>query len=111
MNTAAPARIRKDPILAEIKRRLTELYGDRLRRVVLFGSRARGDHRADSDYDIAIFLDGYDGSMDEIYRLSDLGFEYLTKRKIDLSLKPFAAGDWDVDTHFMRHLHRDAIDI
>src|SRR5438876_5954612 len=45
-----------DPILKRFRAALDELYGDRLERVVLFGSRARGDARADSDYDIAIFL-------------------------------------------------------
>ncbi|MCD6334550.1 MAG: nucleotidyltransferase domain-containing protein [Candidatus Latescibacteria bacterium] len=30
-----------------------------IRRVVLFGSYARGDHRADSDIDLAIFSDSF----------------------------------------------------
>src|SRR3712207_7722889 len=34
----------------------SEIYGDRLERVVLFGSRARGDAGEASDYDIAVFL-------------------------------------------------------
>jgi predicted nucleotidyltransferase len=45
-----------DPILKRFRAALAELYGDRLERVVLFGSRARGDARADSDYDIAVFI-------------------------------------------------------
>jgi predicted nucleotidyltransferase len=32
------------------------VYGDRLERVALFGSRARGDHRPDSDYDVAVLI-------------------------------------------------------
>ena len=32
------------------------MYGDRLERVVLYGSRARGDAREDFDYDVAVFL-------------------------------------------------------
>lgn len=35
-------------------------YGDRLVEVVVFGSRARGDNRADSDIDLAIILEGDD---------------------------------------------------
>ena len=42
----APA---NDPILKRFRAALAELYGERLERVVLFGSRARGDAREDSD--------------------------------------------------------------
>jgi predicted nucleotidyltransferase len=111
MNTAAPARIRKDPILAEVKKRLVALYGDRIKRVALFGSRARGDHKQDSDYDVAVFLDGYNGSMDEIFRLADIGYDFMMEKQAFVSLKPFAPGAWDVDTLFTRHMHRDGIDI
>ena len=36
-----------DPILKRFRAALDEMYGDRLERVVLFGSRARGDARED----------------------------------------------------------------
>jgi len=49
---------RLQAILAELRRRLEALYGDRLLRVVLFGSQARGDARPDSDIDVAIVLKG-----------------------------------------------------
>ncbi len=51
----APASIAADPILARFRAALDALYGARIERVVLYGSRARGDHREDSDYDIAVF--------------------------------------------------------
>ncbi len=45
-------------ILIELRHRLELLYGDRLVKVVLFGSRARGDAGLDSDIDVARrFLD------------------------------------------------------
>ena len=44
------------PILKRFRAALDELYGERLERAVLFGSRARGDAHADPDYDIAVFL-------------------------------------------------------
>lgn len=43
-----------DPILAEITRRLVEIY--RPERIYLFGSRARGGAGADSDYDLLIVV-------------------------------------------------------
>jgi predicted nucleotidyltransferase len=45
-------------VLAELRRRLEELYGDRLVKLVLFGSRARGDARPDSDIDVLVVLRG-----------------------------------------------------
>lgn len=39
------------------RHRLERRYGERLRGLVLFGSRARGDFRAESDADPAVFLD------------------------------------------------------
>jgi predicted nucleotidyltransferase len=38
-----------DPILKRFRAALDEMYGERLERVVLFGSRARGDAQEDSD--------------------------------------------------------------
>jgi hypothetical protein len=50
------AAIADDPILTRLRRALDALYGGRIERVVLFGSRVRGDAGEDSDYDIAVFL-------------------------------------------------------
>jgi predicted nucleotidyltransferase len=45
-----------DPVLRKFRAALDEVYGERIERVVLYGSRARGDARPDSDYDVAVFL-------------------------------------------------------
>lgn len=36
---------------------LRKIYGSHLKIVILYGSYARGDYKADSDIDIMIFLD------------------------------------------------------
>lgn len=41
-------------ILTEIKRTVTKEYPDAL--IILYGSRARGDYRMDSDWDLLILL-------------------------------------------------------
>lgn len=43
-------------ILDELKQRLSDLYGDRLVELVLFGSQARGDAEEGSDIDVLIVL-------------------------------------------------------
>jgi predicted nucleotidyltransferase len=40
--------------------------------VVLYGSRARGDAQADSDYDVAVSLRDMPDRMAEMNRLADL---------------------------------------
>ena len=44
--------------LARLRPRLEARYGARLKALILFGSRARGDHRPDSDADLAVVLAG-----------------------------------------------------
>ena len=45
-------------ILDQVVAALHGHYGERLSRVVLFGSRARRDHAADSDFDVLVVLKG-----------------------------------------------------
>jgi predicted nucleotidyltransferase len=45
-----------DMVLREYRARLEQIYGPRLVRLVLFGSRARGDAEPDSDIDVMIVL-------------------------------------------------------
>ncbi len=52
-----PTNIKK--ILRELKKGLTEIYGDQLKAVILFGSFARGEGKLpDSDIDVMIVLKG-----------------------------------------------------
>ena len=63
-------------VLKQFKWDLASAFPGRLRRVVLFGSRARGDHRNDSDWDVAIFLDDYD-RLEDLSRLVEVAHPYL----------------------------------
>lgn len=44
--------------LRDVRPRLERAFGNRLRGVILYGSRARGDHRPDSDADVLVVLSG-----------------------------------------------------
>ncbi len=41
----------------EVEETLRAKFGDNIRKVVLYGSRARGDARPDSDYDILVVVE------------------------------------------------------
>lgn len=58
---------------------LRRFYGGRLRRVVLFGSFARGDANDDSDVDLLVVLDRVDNYREERNRLSDLTWEHFLR--------------------------------
>lgn len=59
-------------IQAEVLSRATELLRDAARptRIILFGSRARGDTRSDSDFDLMVVLDRVVDRAAEMVRLA-----------------------------------------
>lgn len=52
-----PVDVVVDPVLHAFASAVRGRLGDRIRRIVLFGSRARGEARDDSDYDILVIVD------------------------------------------------------
>ena len=57
-------------IASAVARDLQELYGDRLRSVVLFGSWARGDAHPESDIDLLVVLEDVRSRREELARMS-----------------------------------------
>ncbi len=59
-------------ILSELRARLEACYGERLKRLVLFGSQARGDAEPGSDIDVLVVLAGPVDSTEERKRTGDM---------------------------------------
>ncbi len=78
------------PILDEFKIELRRLYGDRLKGILLFGSYARGDARAESDIDVMVILRGEVAPGREIDRMIDVITELNLKHSVLLSVVPVA---------------------
>ncbi len=57
LESARPVDPATQALVRAVKARLAELYGSRLKGVILFGSRARGDCTEASDADLAIILE------------------------------------------------------
>lgn len=60
------------PILTELKPELQSLYGERLARLVLFGSHARDEAVSGSDIDLLVVLRGSVIAVEEIQRTGPL---------------------------------------
>lgn len=73
-------------ILFEIEKRIRELFGEKVSKIILFGSFARGDYNADSDVDIIVLVN--DDNLYK-YRKSRVKIicEYLEKHNILLSVR------------------------
>lgn len=98
-----------DPILERLRAVLTEIYGDRLERVVLFGSRARGDAQPDSDYDVAVFLRDMPDRMPELNRLADVATDILYSKGGFVHAMPYPAGTYKERTPLMHEIRTEGI--
>ena len=81
-------------LLSELKSRLGELYGERLKSLILFGSHARGDVRADSDVDVMVVLRGPVDAHAEIHRMVPTVVELELAWGTLLSVLPVAEIDY-----------------
>ena len=100
-----------DPVLTRFRKALDETYGARLERVILFGSRARGDARPDSDYDVAVFLHGMDNRDPELFRLADLSTKIIEETGEFVHAMPYRAGAYNERTPLMLGVRADGVDL
>lgn len=95
-----------DAALRELKLRLESDLGDTLVRLLLFGSRARGDHEPGSDIDVAVVVTGLRSAhknkiLDEI---ADMEVEFL----VPISAHVMSADDFN---RLLSRERRFALDI
>ncbi len=100
-----------DPNLEGFRAAVTEIYGDRLERIVLFGSRARGDAQPDSDYDVAVFLRDMPDRMAELDRLADLRLTFLDETGAFFDAFPYPASAYRDGSPLMHEIRREGRDL
>jgi predicted nucleotidyltransferase len=74
---------------------LRELYGERLRKVLLFGSWARGDAHPESDIDLLVVLDGTESGWAEQKRMDDILWRHSFENDTVVTALPVAEEDFD----------------
>lgn len=99
------------PVLKRFRAALDEIYGDRIDRVILFGSRARGDARENSDYDVAVFLRSLPDRWAELDRLAKLRVDFLDETDVFFDAKPFPAEAYQDRSPLMHEIRREGLDL
>lgn len=100
-----------DPVLGQFRAALNEMYGARLERVVLFGSRARGDARPDSDYDVAVFLKDYTDRWIEADRIADATTNILEETGAFIHAMPYRAVQYHERSPLMHEIRREGLEL
>jgi len=90
---------------------ISNLYGDRLDKVILFGSYARGDYHKDSDIDYLVVLKDKDvNSYKEISHLSPTTYELSLKYLMSVSAIPVSSERFDhYKSPLLINVHEDGI--
>ena len=82
----------------EAVRRFLDLLGGRysMAGAIVYGSRARGTHRADSDADVAVLLSGeHQRFLTTKLAMSDVAFDVLLETGINISPLPVWLDEWE----------------
>lgn len=100
------------PLLNELKCDLQELYGDRLVKLILFGSHARGEANLDSDIDLLAVLKSPVSQVQEIFNMSNLLVKMLLEHDELVSIIPMSEERFNAkDVALLRNIHREGIEL
>lgn len=97
----------------DVKQALTELYGDRLDRVILYGSYARGDFHNESDVDYLVVLrDDVVKLGTEIWLMGGPMSDLSDKHSVVVSVKPTSLIKYQTSELFLyENVRREGITV
>jgi predicted nucleotidyltransferase len=107
----APPQLASDPTLCRAKEGLQRIYGERLSAIILYGSRARGDQRRDSDYDLIALIRNYDRERDwkrDLHRLTDELFQ-MEPYEIEVNIRLMDEHALEQRTGFMFNVRKEGL--
>ncbi|MDR0949117.1 MAG: nucleotidyltransferase domain-containing protein [Lachnospiraceae bacterium] len=102
-------------VIKEYVNKLHDLYGGHLKRVILYGSYARGDFTKDSDVDIMVLVDLQEDDIKQYGEaLSDFTFDINMEK--DLLLMPIVKNEehfkyWENAYPFYRNVNQEGISL
>lgn len=78
--------INEKKILELFRGEMKQCFGDHLKEIILFGSRARGDHAEDSDYDCIAVFDVVSNDVKD--QIDEIAGEFLYQYNVVFSILP-----------------------
>jgi len=97
----------KKKAVEEFIRKIKGEYGDKIEKIILFGSYARGDYRGESDVDIIVL---WTGDEEEGWRVTTkTAFNVLLNTGEYISIKIISPGDMEKDNIFIKNVLEDGI--
>ena len=95
----------------EFKRRVLQaIPRRRVAKVVLYGSRARGDARRDSDWDLAVFVRGRPTPRDRSI-LSFISYDLMMETGAYIQALPFPTRHEQLNDSFYRNVRKDGVSV
>jgi len=103
-----PPNIRE--VILKLEQGLRELYGDRYRGLLLYGSYARGEARDWSDVDLLLLLEGPVDVVGEIINLESVKWPLALEADLALSVMPASHEDFERGkSYFLRAVRTEAV--
>ena len=102
-----------EAILKEFKQKTAELYGARLKKIVLYGSYARGQANDEhSDIDLAVVLAGTVEPCKEIDRMADIFTDLNLEHNVLIAVYPVSESNFEkVESPFLINVRREGITV
>ncbi len=100
-------------ILKEFREGVAKLYGKRLKKVVLYGSYARGQANDEhSDIDLAVVLSGTVEPCEEIARMADIFTDLNLEHNVLIVVYPVSESDFDkIESPLIINVHKEGITV
>jgi len=99
-------------LLSDIKEILKDLYKDRLKQVILYGSYARNEQREDSDIDLAIIIQGDIHPFEEIDRIVDKIYDFELEHNVLFSIHPISYDKFENNNNiFLANVKEEGVSI
>ncbi len=100
------------PILSRFKASATDVYGPKLKKIILYGSYARGVAHTTSDIDLMIVLSDMESAFVEIDRLNEIKFNIGLDYEVYISTNPVSENSFfNSKLPIFKNIAREGIEI
>jgi predicted nucleotidyltransferase len=99
-------------ILPELKAALERRYGERLVKLILFGSHARGEATEDSDIDVLAVVERLGNKSRELFEVSDVAADISFENDTLINLVLSSAEDYrSRNTPLLVNVRREGVEV